>query len=233
MARATYQDISPAQNLLLVHTVKRFLMTPNLRFSFITCANPQLWAAIAAYTDLQRLPEADFRVGGRTYSVYGRDWRTVPPIVWLTAITEREFASAGQATSPPRAVEPVHALSRSEFASAVKGALKSFTRPALLASSPLLSSRLVLDGSGTGGDAQRVSVLQALLREAAQELEVAPRTEKLYQALYHTYLHPAPTQERAAEILDLPFSTFRRHLTAAVEYVIEAMWQREDRYSRK
>ena len=35
---------------------------------------------------------------------------------------------------------------------------------------------------------------------------------------------PAPTQEAAAEVLDLPFSTYRRHLARAVEQLTELLW---------
>jgi predicted DNA-binding protein (UPF0251 family) len=40
-------------------------------------------------------------------------------------------------------------------------------------------------------------------------------------------LHPVPTQEQAAELLDLPFSTFRRHLKHGVTRVAEILWQWE------
>ncbi|MFC8381890.1 hypothetical protein [Nocardia sp. NPDC057272] len=53
------------------------------------------------------------------------------------------------------------------------------------------------------------------------------RGEKLYRVLDRTYLRPAPTQERAAELLGLPFSTYRRHLTQGIERVIAKMWQIE------
>ncbi|HEY5574249.1 MAG TPA: hypothetical protein VIK64_14605, partial [Anaerolineales bacterium] len=55
----------------------------------------------------------------------------------------------------------------------------------------------------------------------------SPRSEKYYRALERTYFHPAPTQEAAAELLDLPFSTYRRHLKAGIEHVIDALWQQE------
>jgi hypothetical protein len=58
-------------------------------------------------------------------------------------------------------------------------------------------------------------------------LQVSPRGAKLYRALYHTYLQPAPTQEQAAELLDVPFSTYRRHLKMGVERVAELLWQQE------
>ena len=69
--------------------------------------------------------------------------------------------------------------------------------------------------------------MQALIKEAAEALAASPRDVKLYRALHHTYFQPAPTQERAAELLDLPFSTYRRHLMAGITQVTEALWQRE------
>jgi hypothetical protein len=42
-----------------------------------------------------------------------------------------------------------------------------------------------------------------------------------------TFLRPAPTQERAAELLGLPFSTYRRHRNRGVERIVAWLWQRE------
>ncbi len=47
------------------------------------------------------------------------------------------------------------------------------------------------------------------------------------RALDRTYLRPAPTQEAAADLLGLPFSTYRGHLTRGVERVVDWLWQRE------
>ena len=70
-------------------------------------------------------------------------------------------------------------------------------------------------------------MLRLLLKETASKLQSNPRDEKLYRALEHTYFHPAPTQEIAAEQLDLPFSTYRRHLTAGTQRLTEMLWQQE------
>ena len=77
------------------------------------------------------------------------------------------------------------------------------------------------------GAGDRAAVLQALITEAAVALQASPRDLKLYRALYHTYFQPAATQEQAAELLDLPFSTYRRHLTAGIAQVTEALRGRE------
>jgi predicted DNA-binding protein (UPF0251 family) len=54
-----------------------------------------------------------------------------------------------------------------------------------------------------------------------------PRDEKYYRAVHRTYLQPAPTQEKAAEQLGVPFSTFRRHLNRGLDRVTEMLWDEE------
>ncbi len=54
-----------------------------------------------------------------------------------------------------------------------------------------------------------------------------PRDDKLLRAVERTYLRPAPSQEAAAELLGLPFSTYRRHLTGGVGRVVAWLWDRE------
>src|SRR5262249_36559316 len=71
------------------------------------------------------------------------------------------------------------------------------------------------------------TTLQALLREASATLSGTPKDQKLYRAIYHTYLEPAASQERAAELLNLPFHTYRHHLANGVKRITEWLWQRE------
>jgi hypothetical protein len=124
--------------------------------------------------------------------------------------------------------EPLVVLSQPEFVEAVRDALQGFARPDALQNNPLLRSRLVMEQVATNADTQeRIAALQSLVQEAAQSLESSPRDAKCYRALYHTYLHPAPTQEQAAEILNLPFSTYRRHLKNGMTRVAEMLWHRE------
>jgi len=54
-----------------------------------------------------------------------------------------------------------------------------------------------------------------------------PRNNRLYRALYHLYFQPAATQAQAADLLDLPFRIYCRHLRAGIEYLIETWWQQE------
>jgi hypothetical protein len=87
---------------------------------------------------------------------------------------------------------------------------------------------VVIDRAGTGADQKRrIAVLQSLITAAAETLQSSPRDAKLYRALYHTYFKPAPTQEQAAELLDVPFSTYRRHLKSGILRLTEMLWQQE------
>jgi hypothetical protein len=96
----------------------------------------------------------------------------------------------------------------------VRQALRAISRPDLLARNPLLTA-------GVAPDAQ---ALHRLLSDAVAGLRDHPRDAKLHRALDRTYLHPAATQELAAEVLGLPFSTYRRHLKDGVARVAAAVW---------
>ena len=225
MARDTYQGISPIQSLIFIQVAKHYLTTPGLAFTFFPCADPDFWTAILSYAELTRLPEADFDVGGRRYGIYGHDWRAMTPAVWIARLAEKEVGATGQAASPP-AAEPLIFLSRDDFGNALKQALHDFARTGGLTGNPLLRSRLVSDAMGQGAG-ERSEVLKSKIKEAAEALRVHPRDEKLFRALDHTYFHPAPTQEAAAELLDLPFSTYRRHLSSGVQRLTEILWRQE------
>jgi len=118
-------------------------------------------------------------------------------------------------------------LSEAEFAASVKRALRDVTRPDRLRDNPLLRSRIVSDRAGKDASTgERVTALQQLVTDAAA-LSQTPADRRLGRVLYRAYLSPAPTLERAAEVLELPSSTFRRLLTAAVGRVVDTLWHRE------
>jgi hypothetical protein len=229
MASDTYQTVSAIQSLIFINIVQHYLTTPGLAFTFSPCADPDFWAPVFTYADLARIPEADYQVGGRGYGVYGHDWRVVPPPAWLELLAEREIAVNPEPIPPPT-IEPLIVLSESEFATAVHDALRNFTLPDALNSNPLLRSRLVVEESGAdASERAKIDALLDLLKTAAESLQSSPRETKFYRALYRTYFNPAPSQERAAEMLDLPFSTYRRHLKAGITRATEILWQREIR----
>lgn len=228
MARDTYQSVSPIQSLIFVNFVQYFQKTPGLAYTFLPCAEPDAWAAMLTYFDLTRSPAADFTVGDRCYGVYGHDWRVVSPAAWQELLAQREIAASGVTATTTPATQPQLVLSQPAFMEAVQDVLRNFTRPDTLHNNPLLHCQLlqkqIVDSKNIG---DRVAALQALVIQVVESLRSSPRDEKLYRAIHRTYLNPAPTQELAAEFLDLPFSTYRRHLKAGMIRISEMLWQRE------
>ncbi|HXF60675.1 MAG TPA: ATP-binding protein [Caldilineaceae bacterium] len=224
MSSASYQDVA-THNLVSGVAVGLYFATAHLAWAFPSGTHPEFWEPLFAYINFRRAPEADFEVGGRRYGVFAHDWRVEPPHLWLEVMGERELdleLKLEPLVSPAPA--PLLVLSQPEFVEAVRHALRDINRPGALAANPLLRSRVLHDHAGpTPGP----EALQSLLRAAAKSLTTTPKDEKLYRALYHTFLQPAPTQEAAAELLDLPFSTYRYHLGKAIERVANWLWQRE------
>ena len=148
LAAETYQAVSPIQSLVFILAVQHYLSTSDLAYTLFPCADPDFWAMVLAYADLERLPEADFEIGSRRYGVYGHDWRRKPPAAWLDLLAEREIAAGPQAAPHPRPAEQVVVLSQPDFAAAVRDALRDFVRPDLLRSNPLIRSRPVRERVG-------------------------------------------------------------------------------------
>lgn len=153
-------------------------------------------------------------------------WRN--PDRWATLQQRAQtYASTHFAPKPmPQTEQPI-VLSQAEFAEALRDAFRHFFRPEALQQNPLLRSRLVLQQSIPCDRAVRIAILRSRLQETAELLQASPRDEKLYWALYHTYLQPTLTQEQAADLLNLPFSTYRRYLKTGIARVAEMLWQQE------
>lgn len=230
-----YQGISSVQSRIFLACVQHYLTTPALAYNFFPCAAPEFFAGIFAYAEMPRIPEADFVVGGRRYGVYGHDWRLMPPAAWLDLMAQRELAvAAGNVTARSSVeaseapIQPVLVLSQPEFAEAVREALRCATRHDELQRNPLMRSRLVMQRAGNDSTPRlRAETLQTLLKEVATLLQSSPKTNRAYRALHHTYFQPAATQELAAELLDLPFSTYRRHLKEGIDHVVDTLWSSE------
>jgi hypothetical protein len=224
-----YQELGPVQLFIMLYFVGYYLSTQRLAHSFVYYADPDQWANICAYSDMQRLPEADFDVGDRRYGVYGHDWRTTPPLAWLQLLGERELADEPLDVGPSTAsAGPVDTrrLGDDDFAAAVKAALRDLGQASGLRASPLLYTPLVSARVPVDADTQtREAELRARIRAAAARLEASPRERRGFRALHHTYLQPAETQAAAAELLDLPTTTYRRHLATGVAHLIELLRQ--------
>jgi len=213
------QQPSASQNLITMCHTRELFGRRRPAWEFIGCySDAEHWQPMFDYLDYHRARDAEYEIGGRHYGVFAHDWRQLSIEDWLDMMGEREIGAPVAAPSPPA---PELVLSQPVFAQAVRAALRDLHRPDRLTANPLLRSRLA------GRSGEPVPALRARIRAAADELRTDPRDEKLYRAVDRTYLRPAPTQERAAEVLDLPFSTYRRHLTLGVERIVELLWQHE------
>jgi hypothetical protein len=121
-------------------------------------------------------------------------------------------------------------LTRSDFDSAVKDALRHFTQADLLAENALLHARLLTRSASGVATPQ---ALRALVAETVKTLFAGERDQRLYRVLDLTYFNPAPKQEAAAGRLGLSFSTYRRHLTAGVDRLVEWLWRQEQEASER
>jgi hypothetical protein len=221
MDREKYQAVTPVINLTAANNVSYWLTHPKLAWNFIVMADPDFWLPHFTGIRMPRVPEADFVVGERTYSVFAHDWRVEPGDAWQFNI---HLADEKPLAKPVAQMTPSLVLSQSEFAEAVRQALRDFTRPDLLVNNPLLRSKVVLEAADL---ADPIATLQSLLQQAVLSLKANPKDAKFHRALWHTYIEPAPTQERAAERLDLPFNTYRYHLSNGLDRVTAWLWQKE------
>lgn len=227
MAAEGYQSVSPVQSLIFI-TMVRHYFTPSLAYTFYPCADPDFWRPAFTYAELERLPELDFGIGDRRFGVYGHDWRVMPPMVWLDLMGQREISLAPEAIKPLAPATRLIVLSQEAFVSAVEEALRDYVRPDVLRDNPLLRSRVVQHQAGsTASEPERVEALRVLLKTAADQLQQSPKEIRYYRAVYHTCFQPAPTQEQASELLNVPFSSYRRHLKAGMLRIAEILWQAE------
>ncbi|RIK46741.1 MAG: AAA family ATPase [Chloroflexi bacterium] len=225
MHRDEYQAVTPAINLTAVTFILRSLTQPGLAWSLVAMADPDFWEPHFSGVNIPRATQADFELRGRRFGVFAHDWRVEPASEWMVARpTPMPFAVAAPdaPAGPPR-------LSQEEFAAAVRQALRDFTRADRLATNPLLRARLI---ASERGGSPAVDVLQDAIRTAVASLSVNPRDIRFHRAVWHTYIEPAPTQEQAAELLDIPFNTYRYRLAVAVERITDLLWQREVAPSR-
>ncbi|WP_084528636.1 ATP-binding protein [Nocardia crassostreae] len=213
----TYQQAAAAITLAQWRATGEMIRGDRLAWLYIVMRDNGYWDSHLA--DINYHPiDAPPAVGGHRYALFAHDWRAEPPGPWLQAKTDAMLAGSSMADGPIRGHRELVVLSRPEFDAAVREALRALRQPAAMAGNPLNRSRVVLES---------VAGLSEVLTEAAISLLGERGGEKLHRAVSIAYLKGAPTQEVAAELLGLPFSTYRRHLTTAVERMSELLWHRE------
>lgn len=176
-----------------------------------------LWAYIG-FEELVRVPLAD----GSVVSVWARDFVRTPFEGWLAEMRRRELDHNGTLRGPVPA--PV-AWPQADFEQHARALLRDFHRPERFASNELVRSELV-DAEAFDSAAEQ---LRAAVVEAVAQVEEDPATERAARAVDRTYLRRTTTQEAAAEVLEMPFSTYRRQLAKGMQAVVTLLWTWETR----
>jgi hypothetical protein len=189
-----------------VSSIVEWLSRP-VAWSVITPLHEDFWRPFFEYLGFGVLARVRFGAGDVT--AYGWDRRRLPVAEFLELTGRRELT--GETGPPPPELLRPAPLGRDAFDEAVRAALRDVNRPDRLAAGPL------------AGTALAPGLREALVAGIAA-LGDEPKGELLRPVLERTYLHGAPSQEAAAEVLGLPFSTYRRHLARATTRLVDLLW---------
>ncbi|MGH9214570.1 MAG: AAA family ATPase [Acidimicrobiales bacterium] len=200
--------------------------TPHLAWDFIGSWQTPDHEPMMRYKDYHRVSDAEFDIDGRHHFVFAHDWRRRDWEAFIEMMGHRELDDGSgilvpAGVTPP---QPMPVLSHHEFGAAVRQALRDRHRPDRLAANLLVRSRSVR--ARFGADAGATSLVE-LLDEAADALAGDPRDVKAHRAIDRTYLRPASSQQKAAEVLGLPFGTYRDHLNRGISRIVEQLWHQE------
>jgi hypothetical protein len=204
--RGVYQRDALALLAGSVSSLVEWLSRP-VAWTVVTAPQEDFWRPFFEYLGFAVL--ARVRHGGRDVTVYGWDRRRLPLEEFLELTGRRELT--GETGPPPAELLRPAPLRRDAFDDAVRTALRDLNRPERLAAGPLAGTAL--------GPDLRGALLAGIARLADE-----PRGEPLRRVLERTYLHAAPSQEAAAEVLGMPFSTYRRHLVRATARLADLLW---------
>lgn len=190
-------------------------VTRPLAWSFVPTIDPGFWGAALDY--IAFVPQFEIDAHGQRFTVYGNDWRRLTVDAWLDVLSERELT--GASGPPPEEILRPQPLDRATFDAAVRRAVSELRQPDRLHANPLIGSVLAF-----GYEGPEPARLRAALDRAIDHIAQEPRGGSLYRVLDRTYRRGAPSQEAAAEVLDLPFSTYRRHLGSAIQRLTDLLW---------
>jgi hypothetical protein len=226
MARETHQMVSPLQSSIFLSIVQ-YYFTPGLAVSAFTVIQPEFWKAGFTYADLTHVQELDYAINETPFGWYMHDWRVRPPLAWLDLLGKRETGNT-DATETESPKTRVLVLNEEAFSEHVADALRQFHNNNQLMQNPLLRSKLVVQVAGSdAGDAPRINALKDKISAVLKEIEDSPIDGKYFRVLYRTYINPVGSQEKAADFLNMSFSTYRRYLQAGTQRLAELLWSQE------
>ncbi|MER5479589.1 AAA family ATPase [Streptomyces sp. NPDC002734] len=219
---AAYGEISPVQHLMQLRICADWIRSEGLAWSFLLSPFADLWDPLMRHLGHERATDMPWP-NGYTYSLFACDWRTTPLSVWF------DRTQPGALTEEPPAVPtagPAAPLTRADFDTAVRAALRDWHREDDFAAGPLLRARMVTGLPGHTPD-RAAELLRELLTDVVDAMRADPRDARVHRVVATTYFHRVPNQMAAAERLGLPYSTYRRHLQRAHERLCDALWRRE------
>jgi hypothetical protein len=214
---------TPTESLLRTRMYLSF-MRPGLVYSIVSGTEASPWGDSFRTHDFATVPEAGFVIDGRSYLPFGHDWRAVPVADWLettSLLPQTELASVWRNRS--RMV-----FDEDDFRRSLHDALSDFHTPAALGGNPLLRSRLLLDHVQPDASVEeRIEALRQLMLDAIDRVPNSAKVLRAGDLLRWTYIEPQGTQRQVAQLLNLPFSTYRNHLAKAHEILSRQLWAQE------
>ena len=219
--RDTYQGPSPTLNAIPILTLQRYLGTPKLAWDFVALAEPERWNEYFAAADVPRAAGADFRVGGRRFGLFAHDFRRVPVDALLELVSERALA---RTSARRRRRRRRHCLVLSHPDSTTR-----FDRRCGTCADRTCWRATRWCGPACCRPRRRGEPGRRRWRRWLRAVDALPSTLATTSCggRWSAPTWPAATQERTAEALGLPFSTYRRHLTQGVARIVAVLWDQE------
>jgi hypothetical protein len=118
-------------------------------------------------------------------------------------------------------------LTEQDFSKAVAEALKYLDSPKKLMKSPLLRSRFMNHITAEITEINLAIILTDTLIKNINKFEHSVKYHPYHRLLYRTYINPVGNQMETAEFLCLSFSTYRRKLKNAVQWIADILWIEE------
>lgn len=226
-ARDEYQTPSPLVAACGIATAEP-VFRHHFKLMYHYHADLAQWRELVEMFGGRWLQSARFELGGHEYHVALNDYRQQSAADWLVATAAQEFAKPEPAPPSSTRTSQSVELDHDAFTEAVRAALRALHNPRRLSSSALIDTRLIRASAPPQATVQQLgATLRQLLLDEIESLRGKSKGDRLHQAIHSSYVRPAESQELAADAAGVSYSTFRRHLSDAVDRVALALWERE------
>ena len=217
---ASYHRPSEAMDLIQLRMAASIMCDDDLIWSVVPSPDPDFWAPMIERTH-RMAGGPPVIIGGRAFTLFSQYWGPMSPAAGSEPGDDQLLSRLTTPTtiSHQRTTD----WTRTDFDQAVREALRSWRRPDVLADSRMARSRMVAEAGGE----DPVAGLRRVVSAALDTLRSDPRQTKFHRVLVTTFFDGVPTQEAAAERLDLPYSTYRRHLAQGLAGLCAMLWKAE------